>query len=294
MSNPINIAKTLKIREHGLDEKWLQERIESDPNILGLPGSLRVVERERLQSSGGKIDFLLEDTDDRAMYEVEVMLGQTDEAHIIRTIEYWDLERRRWPKRRHTAVLVAESINRRFFNVVQLLSESVPMVAIKVSLIEVNGEPSLHFTTVLDHYQEPDGNTSVTNVEKGEIWWQNKAPWTLAVAQTFLQLTSSLFTDPKLTFKEDYIRLLERDKFRFAFGGKRPSSQSTVYFYPRNEDVPKVKEALEGGGFTVKFDPSTRTCKEASVKLDSESVERERKVFQEIARLVKDPEKNDR
>lgn len=290
MPNPISIAKTLKIRAHGFDEKWLQERIEADPNILGLDGNLRVVERERLQTSGGRIDFLLEDTDSRAMYEVEVMLGETDAAHIIRTIEYWDLERKRWPKRRHTAVLVAESINRRFFNVVQILSEAVPMVAIKVSLIEVKGEPILHFTTVLDIYQEPDGKVSIANVEKGEAWWQAKAPWTLSVAQAFLKLTSLLFTKAKLTYEEDYIRLVEGDKFRFAFGGKRANSKSTLYFYPKNDDVPKLKAAIEGIGLTLTLAAWNRASQEAAVKVDSESVERNRKVFEQIAQLVRGPE----
>lgn len=289
MSDPIPIAKTLKIREQGLDEKWLQKRIQDDPSILGL-GSLRVVERERLQSSGGKIDFLLEDPDDRAMYEVEVMLGETDEAHIIRTIEYWDLERQRWPKRSHTAVLVAEVINRRFFNVVRLLSESVPMVAIKVALIEVNGATSLHFTTVLDIYQEPDGIASVANTEKGEVWWKTKAPWALSVAKVFFKLTTSIFTNSKLTFEEDYIRLMDGNHFRFAFGGKRPNAKSTVYFYPRNEDVPKVKASMEEIGLTIKLYPSTRTCEEAAVSVDTEAIESNRKVFKNIALLVKGSE----
>ncbi len=55
------------------------------------------------------------------------MLGETDASHIIRTIEYWDLERRRWPKRPHTAVLVAENMERRFFNVIQLLTFTIPI-----------------------------------------------------------------------------------------------------------------------------------------------------------------------
>ena len=40
-------------------------------------------------------------------YEVEVQLGPTDEAHIIRTIEYWDIERNRYPQYEHCAVLIA-------------------------------------------------------------------------------------------------------------------------------------------------------------------------------------------
>ncbi len=41
------------------------------------------------------------------MYEIEVQLGETDPSHIIRTIEYWDLVKRKWPQRQHFAVLVA-------------------------------------------------------------------------------------------------------------------------------------------------------------------------------------------
>jgi len=40
-------------------------------------------------------------------YEVEIQLGATDESHIIRTIEYWDIERKRYPQYEHTAVIVA-------------------------------------------------------------------------------------------------------------------------------------------------------------------------------------------
>ena len=39
-------------------------------------------------------------------YEVELRLGATDEFHIIRCIEYWDIELRRYPSYEHIAVLV--------------------------------------------------------------------------------------------------------------------------------------------------------------------------------------------
>ena len=74
-------------------EKWLQDIIENDPSVLGL-GELTIIERERKQSSGGRIDFLMLDPETKTMYEVEVMLGSTDESHIIRTIEYWDIEKK--------------------------------------------------------------------------------------------------------------------------------------------------------------------------------------------------------
>lgn len=121
MANAIGIATQIPIREAGFDEFWLQDQIYENPSCLGL-GDLEALSRERRQASGGRLDILLKNPEDDSMYEVEVMLGETDETHIVRTIEYWDNEKRRWPQRQHYAVPVAEHINRRFFNVIHLLS----------------------------------------------------------------------------------------------------------------------------------------------------------------------------
>jgi len=51
-------AKPVSLASLGMDEKWLQKRIAEDPSILGL-GDLTVIERERAQPSGGRIDFLM-------------------------------------------------------------------------------------------------------------------------------------------------------------------------------------------------------------------------------------------
>jgi hypothetical protein len=96
-----------------LNEKWVQGQIASGPSILGL-GDLILRDKERSQPRAGRLDLLLEDPDPSAerRYEVEVQFGPTDEAHIIRTLEYWDIERKRYPQYDHCAVLVAEDITR--------------------------------------------------------------------------------------------------------------------------------------------------------------------------------------
>ena len=88
----IKKATPVRLRDLGLDERWLQDRIEEDPAILGI-GDVNIVRREKTQTSGGRIDFLMYDPDRERRYEVEVMLGALDASHIIRTIEYWDVER---------------------------------------------------------------------------------------------------------------------------------------------------------------------------------------------------------
>ena len=84
-------AATVRLRELSLDEKWLQDRIEEDPSIVGLGTDLQIFRREKRTTPGGRIDFVLSDADQERHYEVEIMLGTLDESHIIRTIEYWDL-----------------------------------------------------------------------------------------------------------------------------------------------------------------------------------------------------------
>ncbi len=83
-----------------MDEKWLQDQIAADPSILGL-GDLDLKDRERSQPRAGRLDLLLQDPETNRRYEVEIQLGKTDESHIIRTIEYWDIEKQRYPHLDH-------------------------------------------------------------------------------------------------------------------------------------------------------------------------------------------------
>ena len=132
-------AQPVSLRNHPtLTEKWLQQRIVEDPALLGL-GEVEVKDVERVQPRAGRLDLLLYDPESDTRYEVELQLGPTDESHIIRTIEYWDLERRRFPRYEHVGVIVAEDITARFFNVISLFNGFIPLVAIQVSALEVNG-----------------------------------------------------------------------------------------------------------------------------------------------------------
>lgn len=124
-------AEPISLKGHpDFSEVWLHDQISNDPSILGLGlGDLTVIERERVQVGAGRLDMLLTDADAESTirYEVEIMLGPTDPSHIIRTIEYWDIERRRYPAYDHIAVLVAEQVTARFLNVISLFAGSIPI-----------------------------------------------------------------------------------------------------------------------------------------------------------------------
>src|SRR5690554_7765738 len=103
-----------------------------------------------MQPKAGRLDLLLQDQDTNKRYEVEIQLGKTDESHIIRTIEYWDIERKRYPQYEHTAVIVAEEITSRFLNIIGLFNGQIPLVAVQMSAVQLGDAVSLMFTTVLD------------------------------------------------------------------------------------------------------------------------------------------------
>src|ERR1700687_5227739 len=131
-------------------EKWVQDLIASNPSILRL-GDLILRDRERVHPRAGRLDLLLQDPESKRRYEVELQLGSTDEAHIIRTIEYWDIERKRYPQYEHCAVIVAEDITSRFLNIIGLFNGAIPLVAIQMQAFRVSSDAvTLLFTTVVD------------------------------------------------------------------------------------------------------------------------------------------------
>lgn len=275
----IPIASTLSIRDTGFDEYWLQDQIYENPTCLGL-GELESVSKERSQSSGGRLDILLKNPADDSMYEVEVMLGETDESHIIRTIEYWDNEKRRWPQRQHYAVLVAESVTRRFFNVIQLLSHSIPIIAVQANLIESGGQKSLHFSKVLDTYEEPDDGTSDGEIYD-EIYWKKKAPWTIEAARSLLDCVGDMFDNPTIRFLKNYIALNVLGNNHFWFH-KRSAKKSLFGFRISEDHLEDVSQLLDEQNisFVEKRNRFKITC-------DAEFISKNQELLKQIAEFVK-------
>jgi hypothetical protein len=142
--------EAVSLKNHDtLTEKWVQQQLAEDPTLLGL-GDLVLKDKERTQPHAGRLDLLLQDPDTLKRYEVEIQLGATDESHIIRTIEYWDIERKRYPQYEHAAVIVAEDITGRFLNVIQLFNGTIPLIALKMTAFKVGDQIALTFVKVLD------------------------------------------------------------------------------------------------------------------------------------------------
>lgn len=219
-------AKPIRLRDAGKDEKWLQELIARDPSILDL-GDVELFGKERSLPGGGRIDMILAsaDSDQPIRYEVEIMLGSVDESHIIRTIEYWDIERNRYPEVEHRAVIIAENITNRFFNVISLLNKSIPIIAIKMHATLVDDKLMLSFIKVMDVVSRED--TAREEEEAGELvdrnyWIKKKRDKSLVVIDAAL---SVLTGTPGLRIKYN--------RGHVAIG---TSSTNYLWFMPRKGD----------------------------------------------------------
>jgi len=275
----IPIASTVSIRESGLDEYWLQHQIYENPSCLGL-GDLESVTKEKQQADGGRLDILLKNPEDDSMYEVEVMLGETDESHIVRTIEYWDNEKRKWPQRQHYAVLVAECITRRFFNVIHLFSHSIPIIAIQVNLIDSNNQKALHFSKILDTYEEPDDG--IIEEVHDEVYWRKKSTWTVDAANELLATIGDIFESPSLSYVQSYIAIRVSGNNYFWFH-KRSTPKSLLGFRISDDYIEEAAKLLDEQ--SISFVQKRNRIK---FTVDKDFIKKQADLLTQIAEFVKE------
>jgi hypothetical protein len=199
----------ISIKTHPeLSEKWVQDRIAEDPTLLGL-GDIILKDKERLQPKAGRLDLLLQEADSNRRYEVEVQLGATDESHIIRTIEYWDIERKRYPAYDHVAVIIAENITSRFLNVINLFNGMIPIIALQMTALQLDGKVGLVFTTVLDQVRLGlDGDDEEVQETTDRAYWESRgSKKTVQMADKLFEIAKQCEPSLELKYNKFYIGL---------------------------------------------------------------------------------------
>lgn len=232
-------------------EKWVQERVAEDPSILGL-GDLVLKDKERSQPRAGRLDLLLQDAELTTRYEVEIQLGSSDESHIIRTIEYWDVERKRYPQYDHYAVIVAEDITSRFLNVIGLFNGFIPLIALQMSALKFGDQISLVFTKVVDAVSLGlDDEREEVQAATDRNFWETErgTKETVALADEMLELIKTFAPQMELKYNKFYIGLAkdgQSDNFAIFFP-KKSSFHTNIYL----KSSPEIDQQLEAAGIDV-------------------------------------------
>jgi hypothetical protein len=257
-----------------IKESWIQEQIASDPSILGI-GDLILKDKERTQPRAGRLDLLLQDAESKRRYEVEVQLGKTDEAHIIRTIEYWDIERKRYPQYDHCAVIIAEDITSRFLNVIGLFNGSIPIIAIQMTALEFGDEVALIFTKVLD--EMPLGlveeDEDVRELTDRDYWIKRGSLETVKMADEMLALINSFAPGFELKYNKFYIGLaIDGHPNNFAIFRPRKKDLNIEIKLPQSDEVQlKIDEAsLDDMGYDKKWGNYRIRISKAEIKQKAE------------------------
>ena len=243
-------SSRVSLKAHAeFNEKWLQQQITSDVTLLGL-GDLDVKDVERRQPRSGRLDVLLFDPETGTRYEVEIQLGATDESHIIRTLEYWDNERRRFPQYEHIAVIVAEEITGRFLNVINLFNQAIPLIAVQMSALEVEGVLTLHATKVLDlALPAPEEEDESGQETDRNYWVQRSAPSIVKMADHLLDRINEQGPGLSLKYNKYYIGL-QRDGVPDNFNTFRPRKKHLIW-EARIERSEELDARIEEAGITV-------------------------------------------
>lgn len=220
----------VSLKDHpDFTEKWLQDRIADDPSILGLPGLPVLLDRERTQERAGRLDLLLHDPEADRRFELELMLGSLDESHIIRAIEYWDIERRRYPGYDHVAVIVAEDVTGRFLNILSLFAGTIPMIVLQCQALRVGDKLIIDFVRVLDQTSLRRDDEEEAEVEPAtrEYWSERVSKSMVGLCDDLLAMISARASKPiELNYQKRYIGL--------SIGGR---SRNFVFFLPKKKFV---------------------------------------------------------
>lgn len=242
-------TEIISLKNHPeLNEKWIQAKIAEDPSIIGL-GELSLKDTERPQPSGGRLDLLLHDPESNRRYEVELQLGKSDESHIIRTIEYWDYQRKKFPQYEHCAVLIAEDITSRFLNIISLFNGIIPFVAIQMKALRVHDGLSLFFTTVIDELHLGTDEDDEQEIVDRKYWESRGTKESVKLVDNIFGIIETVAQGYSLKYNKHYIGL-----------SKGGISQNFVSFVPRkkvmllsvkHEQTEEIEQLISESDFDV-------------------------------------------
>jgi len=251
MASLINLQK-ISLKNHPeIKEDLIQKFIFDNPEVLGL-GELTPIQRERIQPAGGRLDLLMGSADNEIRYEIEIQLGATDPSHIIRTIEYWDTEKKRYPQYDHCAVIVAEEITGRFMNVISLFNGAIPLIALQVSAYKVGNDISLAFTKVIDRVSLGTDEEDEYEVTDRNYWENRSTKKIMKDVDLIFANLEKYTTGYELKYNKFYIGLA-KDGIAKNFIAFKPKKTFLYFIFKTNENA-ELSAKLEETGLDVSYE----------------------------------------
>ena len=242
------LIKPISLVEKQVREEKIRDWIEQNPGCLGLGDGIKFIAKERtLPRGGGRLDLLLEDSEENKRYAVEIQRGELDASHLVRALEYWDWERARDDDstREHCAVIIAEKIiGSRFFYVAELLGKLIPLLAYEVKAVKLpeNGI-GLLFSKVLI------SKIAVEESASKDYWVSLNKDWTdFVVDKFFPAIKPDSGGDYTLNYVRTYVSVKKNGKNALYFC-RRKSKNTVRVELPYSKRSPDLEKQLKDLGF---------------------------------------------
>lgn len=251
--------KEISLKKHSIiEERHIQSIIVANPKILGLGDDLKG-SKEINQKNAGRLDLLFQDNNLNKKYEVEIQLGQLDESHLLRTIGYWNIERKKSPDFDHTAVVIAENIRPKILDLIELLKGIVSVIVLEMTAFEKeNGIICLKFERIdlNKRIGREDDNDNVIkekyeSFEELDIYFrENKASETAKeIVNKIYYLLQKIDPNMKIYCTKKYIGFRKEYEDQFVFVEPRCTPEEKSMSKQSNEIETKIKVHKESDSF---------------------------------------------
>ena len=205
--------------------------------------------------------------------------------HILFVIEYWDIERKRYPQYDHCAVLVAETVTSRFLNVVSLFNGTIPLIALQMQALKVGDNITLIFSTVMDEFSRGrvDEDEDAESAPTDRDYWENKATNnTVGLADDLLGLVKEIDEKLELKYNKFYIGLAqEGHPFNFVTFRPRKKNILLTVKIPQSEETEKMIE--DGELETLEYNKRYGVYR---IRLTEQDIKTKREILKELAQMA--------
>lgn len=228
--------------------------------------------------------MLLVDPETDTRYEVELQLGSTDASHVIRTIEYWDEERKRYPRYEHVAVIVAEDVTSRFLNVIGLFNGAIPLIALQLKAVEVKESLTLVVSQVLDLTTSEIDDEDDKEPADRSLWERVSSPAALMVCDRVIEMIRLTKGDIEPNYIKSYIGLRGAEGVQ-NFVTMWPKKKGHVNVHFKIPFDPDLDSQVEESSLTkIGYKTGSNKCK---VSIRESDLDESRELITEMIRLAK-------
>ena len=156
----------------------------------------------------------------------------------------------------------------------------MPLVAIQVNIVEIGDRRSLHFTKIIDSYEEPEGDLIGVAEQIDESFWESKSISVLNSAKQVYEATKEIYEDTKLGFNKTNITINSGGYNQMYF--KKRYEGSVLIAFRFGSKMSELEDLLQRNEINFNVDK-----KKFSFQPYERQIEEKVEVFREIAKLNK-------